>query len=214
MFQKFISIDWVKFLILNFFSKKVIRKGKGYIIPYKNSVIELAKGSVIEIDGDENFHVNYHKPRHSKAEAYIRMQDNSKLVIRGNVVLNYLATIEVHKNAIVDIGKNTIINSSAVILAGESIKIGNECLISREVYIYDSDHHKIFNEEGKQSNQAIPVNIGNHVWIGLKSTLLRGATIGDGSMIAAGSVVGGRIKENVMAQGNPARPFANIRWEI
>ena len=214
MLRKVLSINWFKFISLNFLSSKVKRKGKGYIIPYWNSIIDLAKGSVIEIYGDENFHVNYHKPQHSKSEAYIKMLENSKLIIRGNVVLNYKATIEVHKNAIVEIGKNVIINSGAVILAADSIKIGDECLISREVYIYDSDHHKIFNDEGKQSNQAMPVTVGNHVWIGLKCTLLRGSNIGEGSMIAAGSVVGGKIKEGVMAQGNPARPFANIKWEI
>ena len=125
--------------------------------------------------------------------------------------MNYKSTIEIHKDATVEIG-SAWINSSAVILASKRITMGDEVMISREVYIYDADHHPIINDEGEQINPPRPVIIGNHVWIGLKSTLLRGTKIGDGALIAANSLVGGKIKAGTMASGNPARSYSEVRW--
>ena len=91
--------------------------------------------------------------------------------------------------------------------------MGEGILISREVFIYDADHHPIINSSGEQLNPPRPVVIGNHVWIGLKCTLLRGSKIGDGAMIAANSLVGGKIKAGTMASGNPARSYSEILWK-
>ena len=91
--------------------------------------------------------------------------------------------------------------------------MGEGILISREVFIYDADHHPIINASGEQLNLPRPVVIGNHVWIGLKCTLLRGSKIGDGAVIAANSLVGGKIKAGTMASGNPARSYSEIIWK-
>lgn len=210
--SKIFDINLIKFIHLNFMSKKVVRHGKGYIVPHRNSVIQLDEGAKIELY-DGNFHVNYNKARGSKAEAYVKMKPNSTLIIRENTVLNYLATIEVHKGGVIDIGR-AIINSGAVILAAKQITIGKDVLISRNVYIYDSDHHKILNEQQEIVNETRPVIIGDHVWIGLKCTILRGAEIGEGVIVAADSVVGGKIKPGLLAQGNPARGYTKTWWEI
>lgn len=211
MLRKLVKINVFKFIYYNFLSKKIIRKGKGYIIPYWNAVIDLAKDTVVEIY-DENFYVNFHKPKHSRAEAYLKILQGGKLIVRGRTCLYYQSTIEIHKNAVVDIG-GAIINSGAVILAAEKITIGKECLISRQTFIYDSDHHKILDDDGKQVNPAKEVGIGDHVWIGLKCTILRGTRIGEGAMIAANSLVGGKVKPGLMAQGNPARGYSTVKWE-
>ena len=100
-----------------------------------------------------------------------------------------------------------------MILAAESIHIGHGCLISRMVFIYDADHHDIVNEDGKVINPPRPVIVGDHVWIGLQSLLLRGSKIGDGAVIAANSLVGGKIKAGTMASGNPARSYSEMHWK-
>ena len=86
-------------------------------------------------------------------------------------------------------------------------------MISRDVKIFDSDFHKIIDDEGRQTNMPKPMIIGNHVWIGLGAIILRGSQIGDGAVISAGAVVMGKIKEGTNAIGNPARSFSNINWE-
>lgn len=204
------QMSWCKFVYYNFISKQVERKGRGWIIPYRNAVIDLAPGAKIILENG-HFLVNANKPSGTCAEAYVLLRKNAKLNIRGRTQLNYRATIEVHEDAEVDIG-SAYINSDAVILAAESIHIGHGCLISRMVFIYDADHHDIVNEEEKVINLPRPVVIGDHVWIGLQSLLLRGSKIGDGAVIAANSLVGGKIKAGTMASGNPARSYSEIRW--
>jgi hypothetical protein len=205
------QISWCKFVYYNFISKQVERRGRAWIIPYRNAVINLAPGAKIIIENGD-FLINANKPSGTHAEAYVTLRKNARLLIHGMTQLNYRATIEVHENAEIDIG-SAYINSDAVILAAESIRIGYECLISRMVYIYDADHHDIVNADGKVINPPRPVIVGNHVWIGLQSLLLRGSKIGDGAVIAANSLVGGKIKAGTMASGNPARSYAEILWK-
>lgn len=209
---KISQIKWGAFVYYNFLSRKVVRHGKGLLVTYRNAVIDLKKGAKIELY-DGNFHLNYNKPKHSHAEAYLKIKENGTLIVRETSVLNYRGTIEIHNNATVDIGR-AIINTGAVILAADKITIGKDVLISRDVYIYDSDHHKILDEKGEWINKARAVEIADHVWIGMKCTILRGAKLGEGVIVAADSVVGGKIKPGLLAQGNPARGYTPVWWEI
>lgn len=205
------NLSWRKFIYYNFFCTKVVRKGKGYVLPYPNAVIDLGKDAQVILE-DGHFVINDNKPSGSKAEAFLKLRENATLLIHHDVVLNYKATIEIHKGATIEIG-SAYINSNAVILAAKRITMGEGILISREVFIYDADHHPIINASGEQLNLPRPVVIGNHVWIGLKCTLLRGSKIGDGAVIAANSLVGGKIKAGTMASGNPARSYSEIIWK-
>ena len=59
-----------------------------------------------------------------------------------------------------------------------------------------------------------PIKIGNHVWIGINATILKGVTIGDGAIIAAGAVVNKDVEENSLVGGVPAKVIKkNIFWE-
>lgn len=210
-YKKLFKVSIIKFIYYNFFCRKIVRKGKGFLMPYRHCVINLAKGAEIIIH-DGNFTVNYFAPAGSKSEAYVKMGKGAKLEITGWAALCYKSTIEIHENAIVTIG-SAYINTGAVILAAKKITIGNGVLISREVFIFDSDHHPIIDSDGKQVNLPRPVEIEDHVWLGLKCILLRGSRIGTGAIIAAGSVVGGKIKAGTMASGNPARSYNKVNWK-
>jgi len=107
------------------------------------------------------------------------------------------------------IGKGTYINPNTMIFTREQINIGCNCAISWNCQIIDDDFHKI---EGK--NNAKPIRIENKVWIGANVIILKGVTIGSGSIIAAGAVVTKDIPNNCLAGGNPARIIKqNVFWD-
>ncbi len=96
------------------------------------------------------------------------------------------------------IGDHAFFNSGCIVTARERVTIGEGTIFGPNVVVYDHDH-KI--ENGKVLDNAFvcaPVIIGNNVWIGAGTIILKGSTIGDNCVIAAGSVVTGTIPENTI----------------
>ena len=79
-------------------------------------------------------------------------------------------------------------------------------------YISDSDHHRILDEGGNITNYPRETVIGDHVWVGVKATVMKGAKIKNGTVIGAGSLVGGRVRERQFLMAEPARAFSDIYW--
>lgn len=103
---------------------------------------------------------------------------------------------------------------------GTAIIIGEDCMFSHHIYLQSHDGHSIFDvRTGENINSTaemqknIKIVIGNHVWIGLRSTILYNTEIGDGSIIGACSLVKGVIPNNCIAAGNPAKVIRrDIAW--
>ena len=98
--------------------------------------------------------------------------------------------------ASVSIGNNSRLNG-VYVHAQKEIKIGENCVIAAGVNILDSNGH-IVNSTNRTKGRDTPesIIIGNNVWIGLNSTILKGTNIGDNSIVAAGSVVKGNFPKN------------------
>lgn len=92
---------------------------------------------------------------------------------------------------------------------------GNNSIISWNCLILDTDLHRIY-KDGNIINENKPIEIGNHVWIGAKSTIFKGTKIADGSVIGAGSFCTGLLSdEKSIYAGQPAKLIKkNINWEI
>lgn len=117
------------------------------------------------------------------------------------------------------VGDFTLLNG-ALIMAEERIEIGSHCLVSWNVGIADSDFHPIDAAQRRLDTLALapfykdrpprpvlktaPVIIGDNVWIGMGAIILKGVTIGENSIVAAGSVVSKEVPANVVVAGNPA----------
>ncbi len=114
-----------------------------------------------------------------------------------------------NENATIKIGKNTTVGYHTYMFASEKIEIGQDCLIAPFVYIVDSDHtidKKL--PINKQPNQTAPIVIGNDVWIGTGAKILKGVTIEDGAVIAAGALVKDDVKSYSIVGGIPAKKIS------
>ena len=113
----------------------------------------------------------------------------------------------------IEIGENFFSNMNLVILDGAKVRIGDNAFIAPNVGIYTAGHPLDVEQRNEGLEYAFPVTIGNNVWIGAQVAILPGVTIGDNSVIGAGSVVSKDIPSNVLAVGNPCRVIREITEE-
>lgn len=146
--------------------------------------------------------------------------DNNYIEIQENVTIFKILHINISDNeCIFKIGKHTTIFELNVLINenNNKVEIGEDCMISRDVRILASDSHSIIL---KETNECINyhktgVKIGNHVWLGINTLILKDTQIGDNSVVAAGAVVTNKENlEGVVLGGNPAKIIkTGITWE-
>ncbi|MEL7001348.1 MAG: acyltransferase [Bacteroidota bacterium] len=156
----------------------------------------------------------YHKNRLGRCGKGVYFDKNVEILrypqnvsIADNVVVKEGARIcACNESATISIGVNSTVGYQTFIFASEKIEIGNNCLIAPFVYLVDSDHQI---EKGininSQPNQTSPISIGNDVWIGTGAKILKGVTIGDGAVIAAGALVKDDVASNTIVGGIPSK---------
>ena len=84
--------------------------------------------------------------------------------------------------------------------------VGKDCMFAGEVWLSVTDWHPIYDlDTGKRVNAGGDIIIGDHVWLGAQSKVLKGVHIGQGSVIGTGSIVTDNIPENCLAVGVPAK---------
>ncbi len=108
------------------------------------------------------------------------------------------------------LGKRFFANFNFTVLDEAYVTIGDDCFIGPNVSIYTACHSTNPIERNSRKEWALPVTIGNNVWIGGSVTILPGVTIGDNVTIGAGSVVVKDIPSNVIAAGNPCRVIKRL----
>ena len=105
----------------------------------------------------------------------------------------------------VSFGKNVYANFGLTLVDDTYIRVGDNCMFGPNVVIATAGHPILpaLREQGLQYNA--PVRIGKNCWLGAGALVMPGVTIGDNSVIGAGSVVTRDIPSNVVAAGNPCR---------
>lgn len=109
----------------------------------------------------------------------------------------------------IHVGKNFYAGFNCTILDMAEVRIGDNCLLGPNVGIYTTGHN-INPIDRHKTGHAKPITIGRNVWIGGHSAILGGVTIGDNSIIAAGSVVLKDVPANTIYGGNPAKKIKDI----
>ena len=139
---------------------------------------------------------------------FLRYTNN--ISICDNVAIKEGARIlSANQNSKIEIGENTTIGYHTFIVSSKYIKIGSDCLIAPFVYIIDDNHQtKKGININLQDHDKEPIIIGNDVWIGTRSTILKGVKIGDGAVVASGSVVTSDVEGNAIYGGIPAKKIS------
>ncbi|CEP01132.1 unnamed protein product (mitochondrion) [Plasmodiophora brassicae] len=105
----------------------------------------------------------------------------------------------------ISLGARTEVNFNCVFLDCASITVGEDCLFAPGVQVLTATHPTDPALRRRKLELARPIAIGNNVWVGAGALILPGVTIGDDSVIAAGSVVTRDVPKGVVVKGNPAR---------
>ena len=108
------------------------------------------------------------------------------------------------------LGKNVFINSNCYFMDGAKITVGDNVFIGQSCGFYTANHPLDYQTRNQGIEQALPILIGNNVWLGGNVIVLPGVEIGDGCVIGAGSVVTKDIEANSIATGVPCKVIKKI----
>lgn len=108
------------------------------------------------------------------------------------------------------LGKNVFINSNCYFMDGAKITVGDNVFIGPSCGFYTANHPLDYQTRNQGIEQALPILIGNNVWLGGNVIVLPGVKIGDGCVIGAGSVVTKDIEANSVATGIPCNVIKKI----
>ncbi|QAV24651.1 sugar O-acetyltransferase [Proteus hauseri] len=111
---------------------------------------------------------------------------------------------------LIEIGENFYSNFNLTILDCAPVKIGSNVMFAPNVSLLTATHPIDPEIRSSELEYALPITIGNHVWLGAGCIVLPGVTIGDNCVIGAGSVVTKSIPANFVAAGNPCRVLRQI----
>jgi acetyltransferase-like isoleucine patch superfamily enzyme len=142
------------------------------------------------------------------------------LVGRGRIVLGNRVRLSgrssigflnrVHSDPEFIVGDRVFIGHQCTFNIGQSIVIGNDCLIAGGVSMRDNDGHPLDAAARRRGNPVDkhsiePIRLGNDIWVGEGARILKGVTIGDRSIVAAGAIVVHDVPSDVIVAGCPAR---------
>ena len=172
----------------------------------KNAFISRRKDTVLDICGRLTLGEMYQ--RGFGRSTLLLMSESSELHVHGDFSLYYGCDVQIFKGGKLYLGSG-FVNSDTKIRCRNKIVIGEDVAISHNVLIIDCNGHNLDCKE----DVGKPIHIGNHVWIGSKCIILKGVTIGDNAVIAAGTIVTKDVPSNVLYGGNPARIIReNCTW--
>lgn len=189
---------------------KLWRAGIKRLYCYRKTVFEMHPDSRVAIDQAALLEFNC---AWTKAKVYpgvLTLGRNAQLKVSSHFKIYAGAKVYINKNAVLSLGSGYI-NERLNLACYQRIEIGEDVAIAENVSIRDSDNHSIFNNPEHQV--SAPIVIGNHVWIGMNATILKGVKIGDGAIVAAGAVVTKDVPPACLVGGVPAKIIkSGVEW--
>lgn len=123
----------------------------------------------------------------------------AKLILGKRVRMRSGTKVRVRNGAQVNIGENTFLNHGCMVISHERIILGKNVQCGPNVLIYDHDHDfRTKNGLKELKYKTSPIEIGDNVWIGANTVILRGTIIGSNCVVAAGSIIKGVFKDDTI----------------
>jgi hypothetical protein len=146
------------------------------------------------------------------ARTVLDLHAGSRFTTGGWVVVGGGSEVVVGTGASVHLGGGCILNAHVRIIAMNAVHVGNDCAISWGVQLLDDDLHRL-TIAGKARPHGAPIHLGDRVWLGTGATVLKGVAVGDGAVVAAGSVVTSDVPDRALVAGVPAKVIAtDAEW--
>jgi acetyltransferase-like isoleucine patch superfamily enzyme len=163
-------------------------RGRAFVTTGTGNVVEIGKGA--RFQGRIKF-----------------MGDDNKVLIGKNCFFNGRITLRGSGQTVV-FGDQSAAQGVYILCAENcDVHIGKWCMFSREIEIRTSDGHSVIDREtGERVNSAASIEIGDHVWVGMRAIVNKGTVVPSDTIVAAMSFVNGRFEEQgVILAGGPAR---------
>jgi acetyltransferase-like isoleucine patch superfamily enzyme len=178
---------------------------------------DLDQNSLFEVKGEKN-HIEVCDGVRGRLVAKIAGSEPTNLIIKHNVrILGTLEIVVRRGGANIFIGSDCTFQGACRMYVYEpsSILIGRDAMFSGDILLTTSDMHPIFDNAGARINSALPISLGDHVWVGSGARILKGASIGSGCVVGMSAVVTrGDYPESCIIAGNPAKIVrTDVRWE-
>jgi acetyltransferase-like isoleucine patch superfamily enzyme len=174
---------------------------------YRGTHLRIRAGTDVRLEGPLDLGLPWRgSPRipssfHLGAAAGLRVHGPFKIYAGTSIMVG--------RSAVLELGSGYINNFSRI-FCFDRITIGERVAIAEDVIIRDSDNHTI---ERPGYTSAAPIVIGDHVWIGMRAMILKGVTIGDDAVVAAGAIVTRDVPSGSLVAGVPARVIREeVRW--
>ena len=201
---------WWLFISINVLRKNTcgsVRRSQ-VLIPTRHCRIAFDGSARLILNGALT--LGWKRIRRSTIETRFSAGRHSVVRVNGGFTVCQGSDIWVLDNAVLTLNSG-FCNEGVQITCAKSVTIGRGCAIARDVIIRDYDAHQLLNT-GHEPAKA--VSIGEHVWIGTRSVILKGVTLGDGVVVAAGAVVTKDVPARCLVAGVPARVIRNnVEWK-
>ncbi len=200
---------------------KVKNNGSGNEINFYQDGVRCAnvelQGLSITINGNNNI-VDIELPANFKGCAIVMDGDNNYFSLKSTKhrIIRH-TTFGFEGGSKINIGSGISAYRDVHIVAknGKNITIGDECMFAREIMVRNDDGHVILDKNtGELLNPPEDIFIGEHVWVGMRTMIFKGARIPNGSIIGAGALVNKKFDgENLLIGGVPAVVLrADVEW--
>lgn len=200
--------SWWAFIFINILRQKTNRKGLHFIIPMPHCCFMIDRQANLEIN--ETILMGWHPFKNSRLETRLWIDANASFVVNGRFDVYNGSDIRVVQDGILTLNGG-FCNDGVQIFCAKKVTIGKGCAIARDVIIRDYDAHYL--NDGIH-NVAKEISIGDRVWIGTRAIILKGVSIGDGAVVAAGAVVTRDVPARCLVVGVPAKVIReNVEWK-
>lgn len=170
-------------------------------------------------NGREAVRARWFLRRADHVGARVRLRGTPAVANRGRMrigdrtqLVSTIATLELvaEPGGLLDIGPRSLVNFGCSLVATELVRIGADCHIGPYTALIDNDFHHVDPERRLERPPSKPIVVEDNVWIGARSIVMPGVTIGRDSCVGAGSVVTRDVPPRTLVAGVPARTIREL----